>query len=124
MAPRLEMQFLQAGRALIGAALVVAPQSPGGDWVGDDARTPGGRVAMRALGAREVLVGIGALRAARSGSASEAVAWSLGLAACDVVDGVATLAEARELPRMGAAVGAFALSSAVAGAWIALRLRG
>jgi hypothetical protein len=122
MTPRLEMQLLQAGRALIGAALVVAPQAPGGNWVGDDARTPGGRVAMRALGAREVLVGIGALRAARSGSTSEAVAWSLGLAACDVVDGVATLAEARELPRSALAVTAIALTSALAGARIAARL--
>ena len=123
MDARLAMQVLQAGRVAIGAALVAAPARPGGDWVGEDGRTPGGQVAMRALGAREILVGAGAFHAARSGDVRTAATWSLAIAACDLVDAVATGAAASSLPRHGAPVGALALGSAAAGVLIAAALR-
>ncbi len=116
------MQLLQAGRVVIGAVLVAVPARPGGDWVGEDGRTPGGQVAMRALGAREVLVGTGAFHAARSGSAQTAATWSLALAACDLVDAAATAAACGSLPHRGVPVGALALGSAAAGVLIAAKL--
>lgn len=122
MNARLAMQVLQAGRIAIGAALVAVPARPGGDWVGEDGRTPGGQVAMRALGAREILVGAGAFHAARGGDAKTAATWALAIAACDLVDAAATGVAAGSLPHRGVPVGALALGSAAAGALIAARL--
>ncbi|CAB4857067.1 unannotated protein [freshwater metagenome] len=117
------MAALQGGRVLVGAALVVAPSSAGGSWIGSPARQSGGRVALRALGVRDLMLGLGALRAARRGDAAEVIAWSLGLAACDLVDGIATAAAAEELPGRGGPVMAMAFGAAAAGVAIAATLR-
>ena len=43
-------RMLAAGRVLIGATLLAAPDFAAGPWVGDHARTSGARVVVRALG--------------------------------------------------------------------------
>lgn len=124
MSPRLAMQLLQGGRVVLGGALVAAPAAVGGPWVGEPASTPGGQVALRALGARDAVLGLGALRAARRGDAGAAIAWSLALAACDVVDGVATASVSDELPSGGVPVMGIAFGAAAAGLAVAAKLRG
>lgn len=124
MSPRLAMQLLQGGRVVIGKALVVAPEAVGGPWIGAPAATPGGKVALRALGVRDATLGAGAFYAAWRGDARSAALWSLALAACDVVDGVATAAASDELPSRGVPVMGIAFGSAAAGLLIAAKLRG
>jgi hypothetical protein len=121
---RLAMQLLQGGRVLLGKAIVVAPEAVGGPWIGAPASTPGGQVALRALGARDAVLGAGAFHAAWRGDTRAAVAWSLGLAACDLVDGVATAVASDELPNRGVPVMGIAFGSAAAGLLIAAKLRG
>ncbi len=124
MSPRLAMQVLHGGRVALGTALVAVPEAAGGPWVGEPAATPGGQVALRALGVRDAVLGLGALNAARRGSAGEAAAWSLALAACDVVDGVATAKAADDLPNRGVPVMGIAFGAAAAGLLLAAKLRG
>ncbi len=122
MSARAAMQLLQGGRVVIGAALLVAPAAAGELWVGSPARSAGGQVALRALGARDFVLGLGAMRAARSGDVSSAAAWCAALAACDAVDGVATGAVRAELPSGGLPVMALAFGAAAAGVALAARL--
>src|SRR3954462_2762766 len=60
-----------AGAALriaYGAALAVAPARTTRSWLGKDGERPGARVALRALGAREIVLHAGAAVAALSGA--------------------------------------------------------
>ncbi len=124
MDARLAMQFVQGGRVLIGSALVAAPAATGAPWIGEPAHTAGGQVAVRALGIRDAVLGLGALHAARRGDAGTAATWALALAACDIVDGVATGAASAELPSRGVPVMGLAFGAAAAGIAIAAKLRG
>jgi hypothetical protein len=80
----------------VGAALVVAPGRAVSVWTGTPS-TPAARIAARGLGARDLVLGAGALAAlAGKGSAG---GWLRGAAAADAADFVATLAAFDELPR-------------------------
>ena len=122
MSPRTAMQLLNGGRVVIGAALTVLPVTAGEGWIGAAARTGGGQVALRALGVRDLVLGLGAVHAARSRDARSAATWSLALAACDTVDFVATGAARAELPNRGVPVMAIAFGAAAAGVALATRL--
>src|SRR3954467_14030104 len=50
-------------RIAYGAALAIAPARTTRAWLGDDAASPGAAVALRGLGAREIVLHAGALRA-------------------------------------------------------------
>src|SRR5512142_3236731 len=89
---------LAAGRVLIGATLVAAPDLVAGPWVGDDARTRGARVIARALGARDAALGAGTLAAA--GDAAQLRRWLIASSASDAADFVATLAGPRSPARL------------------------
>jgi hypothetical protein len=106
---------IAAGRVALGAGLLVAPGPMGRPWVGAAADRPGGHVALRALGARDVLLGAIALHlAGRAPAGARAVQAG---AAADAVDFAATLAAHRDLPPLsGAGVVALAGAAAVAGA--------
>lgn len=67
MDPRLVARVLAGARALIGAALVVAPGAAGRGWIGSDADRPGTEVALRGLGARDLAIGLGTLEALEAG---------------------------------------------------------
>jgi hypothetical protein len=108
--------MIAAGRVLIGAVLFAAPDLMAAPWVGDDARTDGARVAVRALGARDAALGAGTLAAASAASAGDAAQlrrWLLASSASDAADFVATLAGPRTPART--AVLALAATSAAAG---------
>jgi hypothetical protein len=82
-------RMLAAGRVLIGATLFAAPDLAAAPWVGDDARTSGARVVVRALGARDAALGAGTLAA--SGDRAQLRRWLVASTACDAADFVATL---------------------------------
>jgi hypothetical protein len=103
--------MIAAGRVLIGAMLFAAPDLVAAPWVGDDARTTGARVVVRALGARDAALGAGTLAAA--GDAVQLRRWLLASSASDAADFVATLAGPRTPART--AVLGFAAAAALSG---------
>lgn len=107
---------LGAGRALLGAALLVAPDLVTVRWVGADAASPAGRVLARGLGGRDVV--LGAAAALTAGSPAGA-GWIAGGVAADVADLLATTALGAGTPR-GGRLGTAALAggSAALGAWL------
>jgi hypothetical protein len=117
-------------RAVIGYAslriayalgLLAAPGRVARPWLGSAAAAPGGTIAVRGLGGRDLLLAAGALAAAASGTSARA--WLAACAASDAVDVAATLlADGAGLPsraKPGTAVAAGAFGAA--GAALALR---
>ena len=110
-----------AGRVALGLAALGWPSVPARPWVGAAADDLAARVFGRALGARDLALGLGALTAlqrpaAEPGSAS---AWVAAGALSDALDVAASLASWRELPRMtrwlvAATAGGAALTGAAA----------
>lgn len=92
---RIVARALAAGRVALGAALVVDPARTGFPWVGRDASRAGTRVFGRALGARDVALGLATLAALREDRARPLVAAS---AVVDLVDGWATWTDRDRLP--------------------------
>ena len=87
--------LLGALRIGVGASLVIAPGFGGRVWIGPGADDRGARVFARALGARDVLLGLRTLAAARDGK--EAGEWlTLGYGA-SVADALATTVAFRNL---------------------------
>ena len=108
-------------RVVIGGVFLLAPEPLGSAWVGRTAaRTPAGRVLGRALGARDLLLGVGLCRALQRGSG--AAEWLWYGAAADAVDGAVSALDIRGLPWTGRAVAPLALATAVAGAALATAL--
>lgn len=121
MSPRDVARILAAGRIAIGAGLLAAPRPTVATWIGRDAA--GGAVAPlgRALGAREVVLGVIALHALDRPQVGSR--WLRTLAACDAVDLAATLAARRALPASGhALVVAMASVGAAGQLWAARAL--
>jgi len=79
----------------VGLSLVVAPAWAGRVWVGPGADGPGSRVFARAIGARDVVLGMSILMGVR-GRKATAQLVQLGFAA-DAADAVATILAARNL---------------------------
>lgn len=117
------MKGLGAGRLGIGLGLLAAPVAFGRPWIGGAAADDGGKVALRALGARDALLGSMAIHVAAADDPLVAARWSAAIALCDVVDGVASAGARGRLGPHGDAVTALALGSAAAGYVIARRLR-
>jgi hypothetical protein len=91
-----------AGRVALGLTALAWPSVPARPWVGGTADDLAVRVFARALGARDLALGLGALTAlARTaeepGSAS---AWVAAGALSDALDVAASLSSWRELPRV------------------------
>jgi hypothetical protein len=89
-----------AGRVAIGVTALAWPAAPSRPWVGAAADDLAARVFGRALGARDLALGLGAL-AALQGEDASASAWVAAGALSDSLDVVASLASWRELPRIG-----------------------
>jgi hypothetical protein len=83
-------------RIAYGAALVAAPARLTSRWLGPAADGAGGRVAIRALGAREVLLHAGALRATLAGR--PLTLWLAASIGGDLSDIAATFADRDGLP--------------------------
>jgi hypothetical protein len=101
-------QINGAGRAVIGAALTIAPTLAARGWIGDDAASPGGRVLGRALGLRDLVLGAGLVQAIAAGEPTRG--WIAAAAAADAIDATATLLNWGALPRAGR-IGILALAA-------------
>jgi hypothetical protein len=109
------------GRVAIGVAALARPSVPSRPWVGETADGVAVRVFGRALGARDLALGLGALDALRRRDADPGSArtWVAAGALSDALDVVGSLASWRELPRAGRwlvilSAGAAALTGAAA----------
>jgi hypothetical protein len=121
MDPRAAAQQHAAGRAVVGAALTLAPGIAARAWIGRDAAAPGAQVVTTAMGARDLAIALGALRAIRAGRGARP--WLLAGVLADAADLVATLRARDALPATAVAgVSALAAGSAAAGAWLARAL--
>jgi hypothetical protein len=110
-----------AGRVALGLTALAWPAVPARPWVGAAADDLAARVFGRALGARDVALGLGALAAlcrpdAEPGSAAS---WVAAGALSDALDVAASLASWRDLPRVtrwlvAASAGGAALTGAAA----------
>ena len=107
------------GRVGLGVAALAWPSGPARPWVGSSADELGAQVFGRALGARDLALGLGALAAARKVPADpwSAGAWFAAGALSDALDVAVTAAAWPRLPRFTRwLVAASAGGAAVAGA--------
>jgi hypothetical protein len=117
---------LAAGRVALGLAALAWPSVPARPWVGAAADDLAAQVFGRALGARDLALGLGALTALRGPAAEPgpACAWVAAGALSDALDVAASLASWQELPsRSRWLVVTAAGGAALAGAAGALALR-
>ena len=106
------------GRMVVGTALVAAPALAARVWVGDQADTPGAQVLARALGVRDLALGLGVVLAMKNDAPVRG--WLEGCALADVVDFGATAAAGPRIPQASrAGIMALAGVSAVQCALIA-----
>jgi hypothetical protein len=106
-----------AGCVGLGAALLIAPRAFGRMWLGRAGGGPAGAPAMRALGARDLV--LGAIMLHTIDHPDVAPRWQRTCAAVDAVDLVATAAARPALPPVGSAlVMALAGAGAAVGAWL------
>jgi hypothetical protein len=97
MPPRDLALLLARGRIAVGAAFALAPGLAGRLWIGADATRPAVKVVARALGAREVALGLGVVIALDRGAPVRG--WLEGATLADAVDMVATLLAGDSIPR-------------------------
>jgi len=88
-----------AARVGLGVVASSAPSVVARPWVGDEADRSGAEVLGRALGGRDVALGLGALLAARHGAPLRG--WVGAAVLADLVDTAATVAAFGRLPRRG-----------------------
>ena len=108
-----------AGRVALGVTALAWPAVPARPWVGASADDVAARVFGRALGARDLALGLGALAALQgpTADAGSARAWVAAGALSDALDVVASVSSWRELPRVTRwLVAASAGGAALAGA--------
>ena len=91
-----------AGRVALGLTALAWPSVPARPWVGAPADDVTARVFGRALGARDLALGLGALAALRAPGeqAGSASAWVAAGALSDSLDVAASVASWGELPRL------------------------
>lgn len=90
---------IAAGRVALGLTALVRPSVPARPWVGTQADDVAARVFGRALGGRDLALGLGALAALQNpAQAGPMRAWVAAAALSDALDVVASLLAWRELP--------------------------
>jgi len=89
------MGWLRTG---VGIALIAAPGAPM-RLAGTDSPTGASLLLMRTIGIRDLVLGLGAVSAARSGGGSEARRWTTATLASDALDTVVSLAALRSIGR-------------------------
>src|SRR4051812_28983673 len=83
-------RVLGAGRAVIGAALLVAPGKVALRWLGDVSERPGAQVAISGAGARDLVLGLGTVWAL-GGRKRDVRPWLIAGGIADIADLTATL---------------------------------
>ena len=124
MSPRPFAIALAINRTLFGIRFVLQPEEAGRVWIGKRAaKRSQTQVFARALGARDLALGLGALRALEQRDTAAARLWMAAHTLSDGTDLVATLMAEDDLPRgaFAFAVGMAAASTAI-GAWSAASL--
>jgi hypothetical protein len=89
-----------AGRVALGLTALAWPSVPARPWVGATSGDLTARVFGRALGARDLALGLGALAALQSRDRGSGATWVAAGALSDALDVVASLAAWRDLPRL------------------------
>ncbi len=84
------VRLIAWGRIGIGVMALLTPERMAEPWVGELARSPSARVLSRAMGGRDLAIGVGCLRALIR-SDEEALSWVALGGMADAVDTVATL---------------------------------
>lgn len=112
--------LISLARLVLGAAFIARPKVLEGAWIARQARLPGAQVLARAVGARDLTLGLGGLQAVARNDGSVRP-WLAAAAVCDAVDFGATYAAGRRIPRRGrngvlAIASIFALLSALGAA--------
>lgn len=106
------------GRVAIGLGLLLAPGTVGRGWIGDDAERGATKVALRALGVRDLTLGAGQLLALRHHRGARG--WAEAGALSDGVDAIATLVAGSDIPARGRWTAlAMAVPAAIIGAAVA-----
>ncbi len=110
--------LISFGRFVFGVAFIAEPKLMERAWIGKQARLPGAQLLARAVGARDLALGIGGLQAVKRGDGS-ARPWMAAAAVCDLVDFGATMAAGPSIPRQArtgvlAIAGVFSVLSAIA----------
>ncbi len=119
MNARLAAGLLAAGRVLLGAAVMAAPEKVTGHWLGEEnAASPIVGDLARGLAARDIALGVAALMTLEDKVVGPRI--QVAAAGADAVDALATLIARDHLPRKGA-VGTVIIAggSAVAGLYLA-----
>jgi hypothetical protein len=89
------------GRVALGAGLTLAPRLTAAAWLGRDARRPATQVPIRALGARDLAIGLGTAYAVGQGHGVRP--WLGAGALADAIDLAATVRVRHRLPAAGVA---------------------
>src|SRR5919108_728555 len=115
---RILAALISIGRFVFGVAFIAEPTLLDRAWIGKQARLPGAQLLARAVGARDLVLGLGGLQAVRREDGS-ARSWLAAAGICDAVDFGATLAAGRTIPRQArsgvlAIASVFSLLSAIA----------
>jgi hypothetical protein len=111
-------QLLALGRVGLGLAALTAPNLPLRPWVGDRSHDRGALLLARALGGRDIALGLGALQAMLRREPVRG--WVQAGVVADSVDAAYTALAFRHLPRAGrwavlAAAGSAVLAGLAAG---------
>lgn len=101
-----------AGRSLFGVGLLAAPGKVAAGWIGGDVQRPAVQLVVRALGARDVALGAGAL--ASRERPERLATWIAAGVVCDLADIGITLATPADALPSNARWGTVALAGASA----------
>ena len=110
-------QILSLGRVVLGVAAVLAPNRFGRAWTGERSDEAVSTMAMRGLGARDVALGLGTLRALDGEGPVRP--WLEAQALADASDTVSILGSFGQLPPLRRLLG---LATAAGACYIGLRL--
>jgi hypothetical protein len=94
---RILAALISIGRVVFGVAFIAEPKLMEPAWIGKQARVPGAQLLARAVGARDLVLGLGGLQALVRDDDS-ARPWLGAGAICDAVDFGATWAAGRTIP--------------------------
>jgi hypothetical protein len=119
--PRVAAAAIAAGRVLFGLGLFAAPAAVARGWLGTEASRPAAAELLRGLGARDVVLGVGALVNLRDGGSP--APWIAAGAAADAADAVAAIVVGDAIPATGRwATIAIATGAALTGAAVVAAL--
>ena len=108
--------LVAGGRIGFGALLLADPGRLLTTWIGREGKSGGPQAVGRALGARDLVIGAGAIAAPDDALSS----WLIAALAADLTDLLATLAAGRSIPLRGRVLVAAAALSGVLGDLAAL----